>query len=214
MTAIGKLTSQIGQLDDGTRNVLEEHVTGTDVELRQVSNRVVRICQPMPCYISCLVYCQSNKGRPLSCAIFFPALFRNSRTFSKRFPDAKCATFRWLLWRTGGEWIRNNSVAFHFCPAIGHLSLLFGPYLFVTKDSYRSITSRNTFKERDNQLTSPNGDFGFFYLAVVKSVLMDFLRRTSLLSGHLPSLQPNYQYNWPWEDTSPKWTQAKMKIPT
>lgn len=43
VSAIGKLTSQIGQLDDGTKNVIEKHVTGTDVELRQVSNRVVRI---------------------------------------------------------------------------------------------------------------------------------------------------------------------------
>lgn len=49
-TAIGKLTSQIGQLDDGTKTVLETHVIGTDVELRQVSNRAVRICQTMPFY--------------------------------------------------------------------------------------------------------------------------------------------------------------------
>lgn len=48
VTAIGKLASQIGQLNDDTRNVLEKHVTGTDVELRQVSNQVVRICQPLP----------------------------------------------------------------------------------------------------------------------------------------------------------------------
>ena len=49
-TAIGKLTSQIGQLDDGTKTVLETHVIGTDVELRQVSNRALRICQTLPCY--------------------------------------------------------------------------------------------------------------------------------------------------------------------
>ena len=123
VTAIGKLTSQLGQLNDGTRNVLEKHVTATDVELRQVSNEVLRICQRLPFYILCLSYCQSNKGISLSeCAIFFPALFRNSGTFSKRLFDAKCATFRRLLRRSGGEWIQNNSVAVHFYPMIGHLS--------------------------------------------------------------------------------------------
>ena len=71
VTAIGKLTSQLGQLNDGTRNVLEKHVTATDVELRQVSNEVLRICQRLPFYILCLSYCQSNKGISLSeCAIF------------------------------------------------------------------------------------------------------------------------------------------------
>lgn len=49
-TAIGKLTSQIGRLDDGTKTVLETHVIGTDVELKQVSNRAVRIFQTVPCY--------------------------------------------------------------------------------------------------------------------------------------------------------------------
>ena len=70
VTAIGKLTSQIGQLNDGTRNVLEKHVTGTDVELRQVSNEVLRIFQPLPFYILCLSYCQSNKGISLSLPFF------------------------------------------------------------------------------------------------------------------------------------------------
>ena len=40
MSAIGKLTSQMGQLQDNTRDVLEKHVTGVDVELRQVSELV------------------------------------------------------------------------------------------------------------------------------------------------------------------------------
>ena len=38
VTAVGKLTSQIGQLYDSTRDVLEKHVTDVDVELRQVGN--------------------------------------------------------------------------------------------------------------------------------------------------------------------------------
>ena len=37
ISAIGKLTSQVGQLHESTRDVLEKHVTGVDVELRQVS---------------------------------------------------------------------------------------------------------------------------------------------------------------------------------
>ena len=70
VTAIGKLTSQIGQLYDDTRSVLEKHVAGTDVELRQVSKQGVRICQPLPFYNLFLSYCQSNKDIPLYCVTF------------------------------------------------------------------------------------------------------------------------------------------------
>ena len=83
VTAIGKLASQIGPLDDGTRNMLEKHVTGTDVELRQVSNRGVRIYQLMPCYVSCLAHYQNNQGGPLSCAIFFPSVVQKFKNFLK-----------------------------------------------------------------------------------------------------------------------------------
>lgn len=36
VSAIGKVTSQMGQLLESTRDVLEKHVSGVDVELRQV----------------------------------------------------------------------------------------------------------------------------------------------------------------------------------
>lgn len=48
ITAVGKLTSQIGQLQDGTKNVLEKHTSGVDVELRQVSKGAVRIHLSLP----------------------------------------------------------------------------------------------------------------------------------------------------------------------
>ena len=36
VTAVGKLTSQVGQMRATTRDWLEKHVSGVDVELRQV----------------------------------------------------------------------------------------------------------------------------------------------------------------------------------
>lgn len=45
VTAIGKLASQIGQLYDDTRNVLEKHVAGTDVELRQRCSEIQELSQ-------------------------------------------------------------------------------------------------------------------------------------------------------------------------
>ena len=48
ITAVGKLTSQIGQLQDGTKNVLEKQTSGVDVELRQVSKGAVRIHLSLP----------------------------------------------------------------------------------------------------------------------------------------------------------------------
>ncbi|XP_078360431.1 uncharacterized protein LOC144644775 isoform X2 [Oculina patagonica] len=45
ITAVGKLTSQIGQLRDGTRHVLEKHVTGVDVELRQRCSEIRELSQ-------------------------------------------------------------------------------------------------------------------------------------------------------------------------
>lgn len=36
VTAVGKLTSQIGQMHAATRDMLEKHMGGVDVELRQV----------------------------------------------------------------------------------------------------------------------------------------------------------------------------------
>lgn len=76
VTAIGKLASQIGQLYDDTRSVLEKHVAGTDVELRQVSNQGVRICQPLPFYNLFLSYC-------LCIVLLFPSVVQKFKNFLK-----------------------------------------------------------------------------------------------------------------------------------
>ena len=51
VSAIGKVTSQMGQLLESTRDVLEKHVSGVDVELRQVRKWTMGIFYNVLCLL-------------------------------------------------------------------------------------------------------------------------------------------------------------------